>query len=401
VWFGVAFGATEMEEKPGAVVVDGAGTVSEYQLGQHVGGTKLATQVAVLSNTVTDGQRTVVLSRAFKGATKAQYTFAADGDADLVPFMNAVGSTSTYQFHKTMSSATILLAKVGVANCLLGEEIVFGQTRGTITYTHDDNSTESIAVGGGCTNSTPTDLIPMRNPRCDPTTYVGGLSCCHHKWLLTDREQRARISNETLNFRMKIRIWYQEYLPETPTAPASHQQLFRMYHSIAGEYDTIKQTPSGSRKDVNASNIQVNEFKFKGRDMVRFGNTRTETFDTPYPRHNETGIKLLYINGHCHAAACMQFDLWNDDTGELICRQHGRMGRTLGPDPAKGEDRFDEKGYLALYPCVYGDHGEGLMAPKYIDFNTNLRSVKITNATYTHYGEMAHWQARGVLAFAP
>ena len=86
-----------MEEKPGAFVVDGAGTVSEYQLGQHVGGTKLATQVAVLSNTVTDGQRTVVLSRAFKGATKAQYTFAADGDADLVPFMNAVGSTSTYQ----------------------------------------------------------------------------------------------------------------------------------------------------------------------------------------------------------------------------------------------------------------------------------------------------------------
>ena len=72
-----------------------------------------------------------------------------------------------------------------------------------------------------------------------------------------------RISNETLNFRMKIRIWYQEYVRETPTAPASHQQLFRMYHSIAGEYDTTKQTPSGGRKDVNASNIQVNEFKFK------------------------------------------------------------------------------------------------------------------------------------------
>ena len=50
---------------------------------------------------------------------------------------------------------------------------------------------------------------------------------------------------------------------------------------------------------------------------------------------------------------------------------------------------------------MYGDHGEGLMAPKYIDFDTNLRSVKITNATYSHYGEMAHWQARGVLAFAP
>jgi len=173
---------------------------------------------------------------------------------------------------------------------------------------------------------------------------------------------------------------------------------FTRYHSIAGEYDTIKQTPSHSRKDVNASNLQVNEFKFKVKDMVRFGNTRTSTFDTPYPTKNQTGIKLMYINGHCHAAACLQFDLYNDDTGELICRQQGRMGKTLRPDVDAGDDRFDEKGYIRLYPCVFGDHGEGLQAPPFLNFETNLRSVKITNATYTHYGEMAHWQCRGVLA---
>ena len=96
-----------------------------------------------------------------------------------------------------------------------------------------------------------------------------------------------RFSQEKLSFHMKVRIWYQEYVPATPTAAASHECLFRMYHSIAGEYDVVKQTPSGSRKDVNASNVQVNEFKFTARDMVRYGNTRTDTFSTPYPTKNQ------------------------------------------------------------------------------------------------------------------
>jgi hypothetical protein len=56
---------------------------------------------------------------------------------------------------------------------------------------------------------------------------------------------------------MKVRVWYQEYIRPTPTTPASHECLWRISHSLAGEYDVVKQTPSGSRTDVNASNIQV------------------------------------------------------------------------------------------------------------------------------------------------
>ena len=131
---------------------------------------------------------------------------------------------------------------------------------------------------------------------------------------------------------------------------------------------------------------------------TNLGNTRTSVFDTPYPTQNQTGIKLMYINGHRHAAARIQFDLYNDDTGELICRQQGRMGHTLRPDTAAGDDRFDEAGYARIYPCLFGDDGSGLPPPHFLRFDTNLRSVKITNATYSHYGEMAHWQCRGVLA---
>jgi hypothetical protein len=229
--------------------------------------------------------------------------------------------------------------------------------------------------------------------------------------MLTDYDQKDRVPKEKLSFHMKVRIWYQEYTPPTPTAPASHQLLFRMSHSLAGEYDVVKQTPSYSRIDVNASNIQVNEFhtshplsplniqvnefKFKAKDMLHPGNIRTNTFDTPVPTANQTGLKLMYVNGHCHAASCIQFDLYNDDTGELICRQQQRSGSTMRPG---ADDRFDEKGYAKIYPCVFGDSSEGLPAPMFLSFETNLRSVKITNATYTHYGEMAHWQCRGVLA---
>jgi hypothetical protein len=88
--------------------------VAEYQLGDHVGGTPLPTQVKVLSNTVMNSKRTVVLSRSFAGASSAQYTFDVDGDGSLLQFMNAVGSSGVYSFHKEMSSSSILLAKVGV-----------------------------------------------------------------------------------------------------------------------------------------------------------------------------------------------------------------------------------------------------------------------------------------------
>jgi len=385
VWFGVAFGATEMAQQPGAIIVDGEGEVAEYQLGDHVGGVKLATQVKVLSNRVEGDRRTVVLTRAFAGATSAHFSFNTTSDGVPISWMNAVGSTATYSFHKLMSTSTLVLARLEVPSCVCADKIVFGKTRAAMIYEHDDGTTEQTYSGGGCTNTTPTDLIPTRNPRCDGSTYVGGLSCCHHLWLLTDKEQRPRISNETLKFRMKVRIWYQEYIPATSTSPASHQLLFRMYHSIAGEYDVVK----------NPTGIQTNVFKFKARDMVRYGNVRTETFDTPYPTANQTGIKLFYANGHCHAASCIEFSLFNDDTGELICKQVGRMGTDRHP---QDDDRFNEAGYVRLYPCMWGDKGEGLPEPMFLSFDTNLRSVKVTNATYTHYGEMAHWQTRGVLA---
>ena len=44
---------------------------------------------------------------------------------------------------------------------------------------------------------------------------------------------------------------------------------------------------------------------------------------------------------------------------------------------------------------------EGLVAPVFLPFNANLTSIKRNNNTYAHYGEMASWQMRGILADLP
>ena len=41
------------------------------------------------------------------------------------------------------------------------------------------------------------------------------------------------------------------------------------------------------------------------------------------------------------------------------------------------------------------------MEPVFLPFHGNLTSIKRNNNTYLHYGEMASWQMRGVLANLP
>ena len=41
-------------------------------------------------------------------------------------------------------------------------------------------------------------------------------------------------------------------------------------------------------------------------------------------------FRLMYAAAHCHAPACMSIELWNDDTGELICRNVPIYGNRCG-----------------------------------------------------------------------
>ena len=97
-WFGAGFGTHVM---PGAyaIVVDGAGKVTEHLLGHHTAGTVLGASVKVLNSTVLDGKRTLVLRRALGGLSAQHHTF--DPKKLSLDFITALGSGPTFGYHKS------------------------------------------------------------------------------------------------------------------------------------------------------------------------------------------------------------------------------------------------------------------------------------------------------------
>ena len=110
VWFGVGLGAQVMKDSPNAIIVAGNGTVFEQKLGDQQAGKRLALSVKVVSNTVANGLRTVVLTRALKGLTTDHFTF--DVTAPSVKYINAIGRGSTFAYHKSRAASTVSLTAV-------------------------------------------------------------------------------------------------------------------------------------------------------------------------------------------------------------------------------------------------------------------------------------------------
>ena len=71
--------------------------MEERKLGAHDPGQVLATSVRVVSSTVVDGQRQVVVTREFQGKTTDHYTFSTSNS--MVPVLVAGGTGPVYSYH--------------------------------------------------------------------------------------------------------------------------------------------------------------------------------------------------------------------------------------------------------------------------------------------------------------
>lgn len=415
VWFGVGFDATKMGDLPYAVVVDGAGKVSEHKLADHSGGTVLSASVKVVSSTVVNGKRTVVLTRPLRGATTQHYTF--DPSQTQMHFINALGAGVDYAYHASKTAAVMSLFAEDAPNCLCNQPAPFGQTKGSIEYfgptnytTNPDRATQSLGFSKACrARGLPlgADLLHLKNPTCDLATYQGGLSCCHHLWLLTDKDQESIISPEVFEYHIKFRYYYQEYIPANGTAPASHQNLVRLYHQTedaASEYDI----PLCNRNTTAAEDcVYTITAHWQVKDMLSPKNVPPISNvaaaaavmggddELGSPQTDDTGVKIMFAGGHCHAPACISIELYNADTGELICRQTPVIGKTLRPTNTTGNGAYDEAGYISIPPCMWGADKYGLEPALLLTWDTNLTSIKKNNNSYAHFGEMASWQMRG------
>ena len=99
---------------------------------------------------------------------------------------------------------------------------------------------------------------------------------------------------------------------------------------------------------------------------------------------SEKDMYLVKVHFHCHAPTCLRMEMWNNDTGKLICETKPVYGGTSRID----QDRFDEPGYVAIPPCLWGNPEHGLESPPLMT-GVTIHMVAVTNNTYPHHGEMA------------
>jgi len=97
-----------------------------------------------------------------------------------------------------------------------------------------------------------------------------------------------------------------------------------------------------------------------------------------------SNLYLSAIHMHCHAPTCLAMELWNNRTGELLCRQTPIYG---GTGDATVGDKFNEPGYILTPPCLWG--ADPALEPMPLASGVTFMVKAITNSTYRHHGEMA------------
>mmetsp|Transcript_145113 Transcript_145113/g.404305 ORF Transcript_145113/g.404305 Transcript_145113/m.404305 type:complete len:785 (-) Transcript_145113:188-2542(-) len=378
VWFGVGFNATAMKDAPWALIVDGAGRVSERSLADQNPGTELPASVTVVSSTSAAGRRSVVLARRLKGASPRHFTFRPRDDT-LLSLINAVGSKPSLSYHKAKGPTALALLPIqakgtaGACLCASGSA-PFGKAKGNLVYTRTaqsaDTGSGSISFRNVCEPQPRSDLLAMRNPTCDIRSYAGGQSACHHMFSLLDADQDIPWPDQPLEYHLKFRFWVQDY------NTSYHTNVKRTTWGIASpvEFDVPK----------CAAGVKGCEQQQDGSWVHTIAGTFTG------------GGRLVAAHFHCHAPTCLSVALYrclggtkvcNASAGQLLCREdpvYGGTGRVEDP-------RFDEPGYLLQPPCLWGSAEYGLEAPPDTSGYV-LGAVKTSNATHGHHGEMAWLQ---------
>jgi len=302
-------------------------------------------------------------------------------------FIAAVGVSEEFAHHKAHETSTLALVAPGQPTCVcdLG-------SKGQLCETGGKHCASFVKK---CVAPPAGDLLKQQNPTCNSRSYIGGLSCCTHRRILQDIDQPIR--PELLRYHVKFRFWFQEYTPKVGTTEPSHYDLPRIYYQTeanAGEYDVPPAFALPGERIPGYPNWPEN--------TPTPGTTCTgtcpngpdcECIHTITYRWTMGDTRLIYAGGHCHAPSCISIELFRADTTPptILCRQLPIYG-----NGNVSADKFDEAGYIALPPCLWG-RDAGLEPSVWLPAGTPLLSVKKNRNTHLgHYGEMASWQMRGV-----
>lgn len=374
-WLGVGFGTNSMCIKlesdtcprggPYAIVVTGdrLEDVEERRLDFHGPGRVIQSSIDVVRNTVRDGVRTVVITRGLKGATADYYTF--DPSTQSLPIINAIGCSLTFAQHCGHGPASLNFVSADVPSCVCRSGV-----RGTI----GGNAFPDCACAG--------DLFAQHNPTCYVSTYVGGLACCRHGQSLLDEDQVQPWAGDYQTVHLKFRFYFEDYVQ------VLHKNTVWLVHISEPEYDIVPclaGTPSSQCVQVVTARWTVASMM---QDCSTLDNVWCTGIGSSDPKVTE-GVKLIRINPHCHAPHCLSMELYNADTGHLLCYTE--------PIRGTGSELDNEKDYINIPPCIWGDPDQGLLEPPHLPLGTSLMAIHRANNTHGHTGEMGHWQMRAVL----
>merc|ERR1712178_483934 len=130
------------------------------------------------------------------------------------------------------------------------------------------------------------------------------------------------------------------------------------------EFDVPKALP-GTPPDQAVHTVTSH---FTASGMFTPCDPRTDAYCADPKNGTDQGVLLIMAGGHCHAPACLSLELWNEDSGELLCE--------ITPKHGSGDAAQDEAGYLWLPHCAWGDAKDGLKPPPVLHLDTKLKSLK-------------------------
>ena len=371
-----------MQDAPYTIVVEGGGKVSERKLDKHVAGQLLKPSVSILSNSVADGVRTVVLSRPLVGATASHYTFSPSTLS--LSFISAIGVSSAFGPHGAAphGAAEMRLWPTSSPVCVCSIPAApFGAGKGSLEYVPTGSTVRFDRPR--CDDQPREDLIAQKNPTCDIRTYIGGLDACRHGWHLLDADQEIPWQDQPLIYYKKFRVYFQEY------EPSHHKQIQRVDWCIGSHEGCEYDVPQCAE---NLANPQCRGGG-NGQGCKLCNHTITGTW-APVAAQGPP-VYLAAIHHHCHAPTCLYMETYNNATGELLCRTQPVYGGTRGyvnDTIRNGVAVFDEPGYIASPPCMWGRPEDGLAPPPKMN-GVTIFVKAVTNSTYGHHGEMAISQA--------
>jgi len=382
VWFGVGFDATSMKDEPYTIIVDGNGAVTERKLANHGPGTLLTPSIKVISNSVHGNVRILILNRAVQGSTNDHFSFPTKpGDFNMIA---AVGDSVALAYHKERTGGKITLIPTETSACVCMPS--------TTTYlTYMDTSTQKFHTYD-CVDEPRSDMLrhgdgtgrELSNQACQMETYHGGLQCCRNSWFLTDRAQDSLIPrNKVDKYFLKWRYYFQEYVPASTNAPASHKHLHHWVFLIDDRVNDYEEDNAEYGKESIGKISAHLKARYIGLEDLR---NPTDDGAPPVPG-NYTTITPMVMTPHCHAPSCIREEFWNADTGEIICNMTAKYGdEKYGPTI----NVFNELDYLTILPCIYG-YQPGLQTPFNLTSDINITAIKYFNNTFRHLGQMAQW----------